>query len=98
MSNSPARWPYHVAGWTYAVLCVGLVGVHRRAASLIMSDHPIPAYVLSPAAASEVAWFRDEAVLQRRSSKSRVLLDAPLLRPHPPAQDITRRALLWPEG
>ena len=58
MSNSPARWPYHVAGWTYAVLCVGLVGVHRRAASLVMSDHPIPAYVLSPAPASEVAWFR----------------------------------------
>src|SRR5215208_2731691 len=58
MSMSSARWPYHVAGWTYAILCVGLVGVHRHAATLIMTDHPIPAYVLSPGAASEVAWFR----------------------------------------
>src|SRR5678815_2117287 len=58
MPNSSARWPYHVAGWTFAVLCVGLVALHRHAAALIMSDHPIPAYVLSPSAASEVAWFR----------------------------------------
>jgi len=58
MPNSSARWPYHVAGWTFAVLCVGLVALHRHAAALIMSSAPIPAYVLSPSAASEVAWFR----------------------------------------
>jgi len=58
MPNSSVRWPYHVAGWTYAVLCVGLVALHRHAAALIMSSAPIPAYVLSPSAASEVAWFR----------------------------------------
>jgi len=53
-----SRWPYHLAGWTFATLCVGIVAVHRYAAALIMSDHPIPAVVLSPSAASEVAWFR----------------------------------------
>jgi tetratricopeptide (TPR) repeat protein len=58
MPNSSARWPYHLAGWTYAIMCVGLVAMNHQTRALLATADPVPAYNPPPAPTSEAAWFR----------------------------------------
>jgi hypothetical protein len=61
MPNSSPRWPYHLVGWTYAIICLGLVALHRQMQQQVqtmVAANPAPAFAPPPAATSEVAWFR----------------------------------------
>jgi len=54
--SSSARWPYHLAGWTFAFVCAGIVFRHRQL-STVGTAGPGAGYAI-PTPSSEVAWFR----------------------------------------
>jgi len=56
MSIGAARWPYHVAGWTYAFVCAAIVARHRQIGPAGIDTGF--AYTSSASTSSEVAWFR----------------------------------------